>query len=290
MKFWIDAHSHLAMKQLLYKSSEILLEASRHSIAFFLQGGVDPDDWQKQQKLYERHPQQIGLCFGLHPYFVCESSDSECEEALNLLSQNLKTRPVLALGEMGLDFRPKILERSGESVAETQERQMEVFSLQLELAQVTGHPVVIHCVQAFEESLKILDMYASSSQKGFVHAFNGSWAKGQEYIQRGLLLSIGGALLRPGNERLTEVIRHIPLESLLLETDSPDQGPPNTAFAEENHPVSLLLVAEKIAEIRKISIDELRSVTSENFLRLFPQLNRTVLENGTGVHYKSQHE
>lgn len=290
MKFWIDAHSHLAMDQLLYKSSELLTEANNHSIAFFLQGGVDPEDWQKQQKLYEKHPQQIGLCFGLHPYFVSENDDCKCEDALNLLSKNLKNLPVLALGEMGLDFRPKILERSLTSFEETQERQMEFFSLQLELAQVTGHPVVIHCVQAFEESLKIFDMYAAPAQKGFVHAFNGSWAKGKEYIQRGLLLSIGGALLRPGNERLVGVIRHIPLEFLLLETDSPDQGPPNTPFAQENQPVSLLLVAEKIAEIRKISTEELCSVTSENFLRLFPQLNRTVLENSTSVHYKSQHE
>lgn len=262
MQIWIDAHTHFTNEKLFFKITEVIESAEKKGVQFFLQGGVDPADWQKQQELKKKFPNQVGMSFGLHPYFIAANSATECELSLNLLADNL-SNDVLALGEIGLDFRPHIMKDS-------REQQIEYFSLQLELAQACSRPVILHIVQAFDEALQVIDLYGLPNKKGFVHAFNGSWIKAQAYIERGLLLSIGGALFRPNNQKLIETVRHIPLESLLLESDSPDQGLYGTVFEQENHPESILLVAEKIAAIRGISCEAIRQASVENFKRLFP--------------------
>lgn len=271
MKNWIDAHSHLGSSQFSSSIAEIIAEAEENNIHYFLQGGVDPLDWQQQIILQKIFGKKIGLCFGLHPYYISDHSEIECEMAMDELAQVVydKDYVVSAIGEMGLDFRPHI-------VKDAKVRQLNFFSQQLEFAQVVKKPVVLHVVQAHSEALRVIDFYGdchslnpSSNQTGLLHAFNSSWSVAQEYIQRGFFISIGGKLLQPENTRLEQVIKEIPLDRLLIETDSPDQGPAGTEFQSLNRPVSLLLVAQKIANIKKIAIDDLKNQVYENFYTLF---------------------
>lgn len=117
-----------------------------------------------------------------------------------------------------------------------------------------------------------MDFFGVPERKGMIHSFNSSWGRAQEYIKRGLSISVGGPICRPENTKLHEAIKQIPLEYLLLETDSPDQAPPNSAdtdFSAGNRPVSLWRVAEKVAELRKTSAHEIMSINVSNFRRLF---------------------
>lgn len=260
---WVDAHSHLADSRWGGPQEEVLKgavkEAQASGIGFFLQGGVGPEDWARQKELSRVFPGLIGLAFGLHPYWVAEHSEEEGEDALDLLTNSL--HEAMALGETGLDFRPPIMKDS-------RERQLHFFQAQLELAQVAEKPLVLHIVQAQDEALRMVDLFGSPSRRGFVHSFNSSWLKAQEWIQRGFLISVGGPAARPNNAKLHETLRHIPLECLLLETDSPDQPPP--AFeGQKNPPGSLWIVANTIAQLRGMTPSEILDMTSANFRRLF---------------------
>lgn len=256
--FWTDAHGHLADPRWDGQQDSIIEEARAKGIHFFMQGGVDPEDWERQRELKKRHPANIGLCFGLHPYWVADHDDEQCEEALNLLA--LQLGEALLIGEMGLDFRPHIMKDS-------RERQIDVFENQLELAEVSQKPMVLHLVQAHEESLKIMDVWGVPKQKGMVHSFNGSAAKAQDFLNRGLYLSVGGPVCRPDNQKLHQAVKEIPLEFLLIESDSPDQGPP--AFKGRlNPPESIWEVARTIGELKSLDPLEILDITTENFRRM----------------------
>jgi len=256
---WIDAHCHLADERFNNQIDEVINEAERLGIHFFMQGGVGPEDWQRQRELSKKYPGKLGLCFGLHPYWVAAHDEDLCEIALDQLAPILPE--ALGIGEMGLDFRPNIMKDS-------RERQIGVFEQQLELAEATHKPMVLHLVQAHEESLRIMDVWGVPASKGLVHSFNGSWGKAQDFLKRGLYLSVGGPVVWDQNEKLHQVIKDMPLEFLLLESDSPDQPPPR--FKQSlNQPASLWDVAVKIAELREMPATEILEISTENFKRLF---------------------
>jgi TatD DNase family protein len=256
---WIDAHAHLADPRWEGEQDRIIEEAQARGIHFFMQGGVDPADWERQRALKSRHPHAIGLCFGLHPYFVAANEDEACEAALDLLAPQLVE--TLGIGEMGLDFRPHIMKDS-------QERQIHVFEQQIELAHTCQKPMVLHLVQAHETALRVLDLWGIPKSKGLVHSFNSSAAKVEDFINRGLYLSVGGPVCRPDNQKLRQAVKEIPLEYLLVESDSPDQPPPRYK-GENNPPESIWEVARTIAEIKGLDPMEILDITTQNFVRLF---------------------
>ncbi len=271
----IDGHCHLTDLRWQSHLPSEMAESRRWGLEFFMQGGVDPAEWERQESLAAEYPGQIGLCFGLHPYFVAENSMADCQRALDLLAK--KIHGALALGELGLDFRPHIMK-------ESKERQIDIFEEQLELARVAGKPCVFHFVQCFSEAILCLNEFGSPPRSGMVHSFTGSWDKAQKFLERGLFLSIGAGLLHPKNRRLEIVVKEMPLEKLLLETDSPDQPPPlgyrpsgpsqfgglvEEMPVDRNSPRSLLWVAERVAQLRKVSVQEVLALNTANFQRLF---------------------
>ncbi len=256
---WIDAHGHLADLRWEGRQGEVILAAQAKGISFFMQGGVGPEDWERQRVLKAQFPSQIGLCFGLHPYWVVDHDEEACEQALNLLASQVIE--AMGLGEVGLDFRPHVMKDS-------RERQLDVFEQQLELAKICSKPLVFHIVQAHEESLRMMDLFGLPVQKGLVHSFNGSWRKAQDFLQRGLYLSVGGPVCRSDNQKLHQAVKELPLEYLLIESDSPDQAPPAYKGA-LNPPESIWEVARTIGEIKSLDPVEILDITSANFRRLF---------------------
>ncbi|MGZ3773109.1 MAG: TatD family hydrolase [Pseudobdellovibrionaceae bacterium] len=256
---WIDAHGHLADLRWEGQQGSVIQEARAQGIHFFMQGGVGPEDWQRQKDLQAQFPHHIGLCFGLHPYWVVDHDEEQCEQALDLLASQLVD--ALGLGEMGLDFRPHIMKDS-------RERQIGVFEAHIELAHISAKPMVLHLVQAHEESLRIMDVWGLPKQKGMVHSFNGSWGKAEDFLKRGFYLSIGGPVCRAENRKLHQAVKELPLEYLLIESDSPDQPPP--VYKDLlNPPQSIWEVARSIGELKSLDPLEILDITTENFKRLF---------------------
>lgn len=255
---WIDSHCHLADPRLDSEREAWITEAEKLGIGFFMQGGVGPEDWLRQVDLAKRHPKKIGLCFGLHPYWVIEHSQDECETALDQLARWLPQG--MAVGEMGLDFRPHLMK-------ETDEKQIGVFECQIELAEMVHKPMVLHIVQAHDTVWRIFNYWGVPARGGLVHSFNGTWGQAEEYLKRGLYLSIGGPVARAKNQKLKEVVRRMPLEYLLLETDSPDQ-PPDFYQGQMNPLASLWEVAKTVAEIRHLDALDILRISKSNFQRL----------------------
>lgn len=258
---YVDAHSHWA--DLKFKQDDESL--ARHlqaclekGIDFFLQGGVNPEDWQRQIEIKKKYPENFGLSFGLHPYFVSDHDIDECETALDQLTMLLPQ--AMALGEAGLDFRPHIMK-------ESQALQIEMLENQIELAKAFEKPMVLHIVQAHEKAVQVFDLWGAPERTGLVHAFGGSFEVAKPYIDKGFLISVGGAVTFDKNRKLQDCIKKIPLEFLLVESDSPDQAP--EAWQGLNQSTSIYQIAEKIALIRNISVFDVLEVNTSNFKRLF---------------------
>lgn len=258
---YIDSHCHWSDPRWNLTNEEIkfhLKKSFEKKINFFLQGGIHPEEWQRQKQLKDLFPQNFGLTFGVHPYFIAAHDDETCEEALDSLAKELPI--ALALGETGLDFRPHIMKDS-------MIRQIVAFENQIELAKVFQKPLILHIVQAHDKALQILDIWGVPPAKGMVHAFTGSFDTANKYIERGFLISVGGAVTYEKNKKLLDCIEKIPLEYLLVESDSPDQAP--AGWSGLNDSTSLWPIAEKIAQIRKLSVLDILEVSTSNFKRLF---------------------
>jgi len=165
----------------------------------------------------------------------------------------------VAIGEIGLDYL---------ITAVTRERQQAAFRAQLRLALEMQLPVLIHCRKAFQDLLTILREEHAERVGGVMHAFSGSPEIATECIKLGFLISISGTVTYANAVRPLEIVRQIPLDYLVLETDAPDMTP-EPYRGRSNEPAFLIETARKVAEIKGISVEEIARVTTANARRLF---------------------
>lgn len=246
----VDAHCHLGSRQydddraevvgrMLAKGVDraIIICCSRHDLL----AGV---------KLREEHP-SFRLACSIHPQ---DLEEDFTEERLSDLERSVETYRPDMIGETGLDYY---------SHRHTKPQQIHFFISQLEMAARYDLPVNIHIRSAAGDSLEILKQHPC---RGLVHSYSGSCEMAQLYIRQGLYISFGASVLFPGARRPKEVAARIPLDRLLIETDSPYQSP---VLNHRHEPEDVTRIYEAIAGIRGISTAELEAAVEANFLRLF---------------------
>jgi TatD DNase family protein len=236
-----------------------LEDAKQAGIVRFIQGGVSPEDWDRQTALKTQYPGKIATAFGLHPWWVAERSEGEILSAFGKLEQRIGEAD--ALGETGLDHAPKLPEESYGA-------QEQAFRLQLGLYKRTPKPLVLHIVRAHERALEVLHEEGVKTADGLVHSFSASREIAKKYLDLGLNLSISGVICRKGFETLKRAVSYIPIDRLVLETDSPDQPPEGWARS-CNEPSALLQVAAVVGQIRSVSAEEVLLRSAENLTRIF---------------------
>jgi TatD DNase family protein len=172
-----------------------------------------------------------------------------------------KSKKVVAIGEIGLDYyyRPK----SKTKLEQLKQKQKEVFLQQLEMAEGLNLPVIIHCRMAHDDIIKILEN--KSGITGVVHCFTGNWEQAQKYMDLGFYIGINGIIFK---FKIDEVIKKIPLDKILIETDCPYLTPPEAGI-ERNEPRFVKIVAKRIAELKGITFEEVVEKTTENAKKLF---------------------
>jgi TatD DNase family protein len=252
---WIDSHCHFDFK---------VFDSDRESHWQFLTSwgcsgliipGVRAKDWQALVLLCEGKPWAYAL--GLHPYFIAEHQYDDMEQ----LALACQLHNPIAIGEFGLDF----------ALADTTfAAQIELCQQQFKLAQELQLPVILHVRKAYDEVAAMVRRLGFT-QGGIIHAFSGSLQQGQALIKLGFKLGIGGALSHVRATKLRKTVAHLPLESIVLETDSPDMKPAFLAGS-RNSPVSLLLLAQIVASIKECSRDEIIIMSNNNLLALMPKL------------------
>jgi TatD DNase family protein len=242
-----DSHCHLDVDAFDADRPAVLARARRAGVEHILVPGIAVSGWDRLRSLCR---EEAGLypALGLHPVFLDQHSD----EDLQRLEQALADEPPQAVGEIGLDFYIKELDRP---------RQQQLFEAQLVMAREAGLPVVLHIRKAHDQVLATLRRIRVPG--GFAHAFNGSLPQAQQFIDLGFRLGFGGTLTYPGSRKIHKLAVSLPLESLVLETDAPDMVVASHR-GERNSPEYLPEVLTALAELRPEPIDELARATTAN--------------------------
>ncbi|MCB4791808.1 MAG: TatD family hydrolase [Elusimicrobia bacterium] len=248
----IDTHAHLSDPKFSIDRDLVIKRASENGINKIVEVGCEPYIWKDSFRLAKLNP-GIFCAFGIHPHEAKLASP----ELLKTLEDLLKYPKAVAVGETGLDYyynhSPK-------------EVQQKVLKLHIELAVKTGKPVIIHCRDAYKDLIEILGPYPSI--KGVIHCFSGNVNEALRLIEMGFLLGIDGPITYPKAAVLRNVVKEIPLDKLVLETDSP-YLPPQEFRGKRNEPSYLAQIAEETANIKSVSIDEVSTITTQNALGLF---------------------
>ena len=244
---YFDSHCHLND---LSDPVKMVSEANAMDIRRFLIPSTHSIQWGGVKETAQKLP-GCSVALGTHPWFV-HDPDSE----LNDLQSALRSTVVSAIGEIGLDFYPSKNPRPERSI------QLISFKNQLSLAVQYDLPVIIHSVKAHNDTLRLLRECGSES--GVIHAFNGSLELAQSYIKLGLKLGIGPMLLR--SKKLQQVVLEISLEHLVIETDAPYMVSPQ---CELNPLLATLDVAQRLADIKQVDVEEVKQTTYNNAEFLF---------------------
>jgi TatD DNase family protein len=248
----VDSHTHIDAGEFDPDRAEAIARARAAGVTRQLVAGIDAAAWPKLRDVCAAAP---GLfpAYGLHPLFL----DRHRPEHLGELREWIERERPLAVGECGLDYWVEDLDR---------EQQARYFRAQLEIAGDTGLPVIVHARRAVEEV--ILTLRDFDGLRGVVHSFSGSRQQAEQLWERGFLLGIGGPVTYARARRLRRLVAGMPLECLLLETDSPDQPDCHTQ-GRRNEPANLVTVLEAIAVLRDEPPEAIAAATTANAERLF---------------------
>jgi TatD DNase family protein len=248
----IDSHCHLDFEDFNNDRETVIERARSKGIRQIVIPGVKRNTWHFIHEICDNNP-QFHACYGLHPYLAGEHTDDDILQ----LRHWLDNHACVAVGECGLDYRRDQADRS---------LQLKFFKAQLEIAHTTGKPVVVHSVHATEDVINLLRNYPGI--RGMVHSYSGSYEQAKQLINLGFYISFGGAITYDNARKLRATASDIPLGSILLETDAPDQ-PDAAHFNQRNEPAYLVNVLECLAELRDEPIDKIAAQTTRNARALF---------------------
>lgn len=269
----IDTHSHLNFKAYDSDREEVIKRTQKEGV-ICIDVGTKYETSKRTVELAQDN-EGIFASVGMHPIHIktdlMKTKLDDEEGAFSPLGEDFdierykelikSSKKIVAIGEIGLDYyyRPKTKTR----LEQFKEKQREVFVTQLSLAKELGLPVMIHCRMAHEDVIEILGKYTGIN--GTIHCFTGNWEQAQKYMDLGFYLGINGIIFKFD---INEVIKRTPLDKILVETDCPYLTPPK-ANAERNEPVFVKYVAERIAELKGITFEEIAHKTTENAKKLF---------------------
>ncbi len=253
----IDTHVHLNNDGLLRDLDGVISRAQTDGVNTFVVVGYDVASSERAVALAESDS-RIWAVVGVHPHDAKEWS----EAAADRLREWAKNPRVVAIGEIGLDFYRDLSPRDVQYAA---------FRAQITLARETGLPIVIHCRDAYPECLDLLEAEAQNVPL-VLHCFAGTRAEAERAWKNGWYLGVGGTVTYKKNDDLREVVRAMPTDLLLLETDAPYLSPEPLRGKFPNEPARVALVARYVAELRGEPLEDLAAQTGENARRLFTRL------------------
>lgn len=250
----VDTHAHLELEPLVRDPGGVVKRALRKGVRAIITVGIDLDDARAALDIAETF-EMVHAAVGFHPHNAVLADD----DALSRMESLLSHPKVKAYGEVGLDF---YRDRS------PRERQREAFGDQLVLAKRGGKPVIIHLRDAYREGLDLLERTAPFPEGGVVHCFSGGRDDLDRILSLGFHISIPGTITYKNNDSLRDLVRRIPQDRLLLETDCPFLSP-EPLRGKTNEPAHIIHTAKRTAQVRGVSLDDLARTTTENASRLF---------------------
>ena len=251
---FIDSHAHLFYPNFEGELDEVISRAKEVGVNYILVPATDLKTAEQVIELTKKYEMVYGAV-GIHPH-DSKDWDSSLISEIEKLAKNKK---IVAIGEIGLDyyydFSPK-------------EKQIEAFKSQIDLALKLDLPVIIHNRDSDEDIMEIVRSYCGAGLKAQFHCFNGSLENAMELIAMNFMVSFTGNITFKKADGLRKILQHIPLENLLLETDSPFMTP-EPYRGKRNEPSYVKFVAQKVAELHNLRIEDVARITSFNAFRIF---------------------
>jgi len=251
---FIDSHAHLDDERFDEDRDEIIQSLNKNGIELFLNPGADLITSQNAVKLAEKY-ECIYAAVGCHPH----DSKDMTDETITLFGTMAKQSKVLAIGEIGLDY---YYDNSDRDI------QRKWFREQVRLARELDIPYIVHDRDAHEDVMRIMKEEHYSGARGILHCFSSSVEMAKEFIKLGFMISLGGPVTFKKSKTPKLVALEIPLEHLLIETDSPYLTP-EPFRGKRNQPIYVKYVAEEIARIKNVPVDMVAEQTNKNFKNLF---------------------
>ena len=251
---FIDTHTHLFLPEFDSDRDQVIINAQENGVEKALLPNVDRSTIEHMLNLVDKYPDFCYSMMGLHPTSVQKNYK---EELANVESW-LNKRKFYAIGEIGIDLY-------WDKTFKTQ--QEEAFRYQLDLAKKYNLPVVIHARESFDEIFRILDEVIDEKLNGVFHAFTGNESQAGRIIEWGFKIGIGG-IVTFKNSGLDKVVYNIDINNIVLETDSPYLAPVPKR-GKRNESSYITYIAQKIAEIKNISLKEVAQITTNNAKQLF---------------------
>lgn len=256
MNYWTDTHAHIYAKDFDEDRTEMLRQCDDSDIKRIYMPNIDHTSIDSMLEVEQGHPNQCFCMMGLHPCSV--KKDFECE--LYRVEEWLAKRKFAAVGEMGTDL---YWEKT------FWDQQKEAFKIQVGWAKKYKLPIVIHCRESMDQTIELLEPLLDNQLTGIFHCFSGTLEQAKKIISMGFYLGIGGVVTFK-NGGLDKILPDIELKNMVLETDSPYLAPaPHRG--KRNSPIYIPHIADKISEIKKISAEEIKLITTKNALNLFVQ-------------------
>jgi TatD DNase family protein len=251
---FIDTHSHFYIKDFDNNRDKLIEESLDKGISRILLPNIDWESMQSMLNVCRTYPQMCYPMIGLHPCDVKENYKEVLQKIFDCFSPHI----FIGVGEVGM-----ALYWDKTFINE----QKDAFRFQIQFALKHNLPLVIHKRQSHYEVMEILNEFQGEKLKGIFHCYSGSLANAEEVIAKGFLLGIGGTVTYK-NKNLDEILPYIPLEYIVLETDAPyltpvpHKGTPNKS-------AYIPIIAQRIAEIKQTSIEEVAAQTTKNAMELF---------------------
>lgn len=249
-----ETHAHYDDEGFDEDRDLLLMSMQENKIGYVINVGASLESTRRSIELAEKYP-FVYASAGVHPSETAELNENNFE----WLRKQCVHRKVVAIGEIGLDYYWE---------EPAHEIQKLWFSRQLDLAKAIRKPIIIHSRDAAKDTYDIMSAHGAKETGGVIHCFSYSAEMALEYVKMGFYIGVGGVVTFKNGRKLKEVVEAVPIEWILLETDSPYLAPePNRGM--RNSSLNLPYIAEQIAEIKGMTYDEVISVTTENAKRMY---------------------
>ncbi len=262
----IDSHCHLQsidLKDFDGNMNQVLNLADEAGIKKMLCVCIDFSDIDILRKLADLHP-QLYISAGLHP-----NSDADLEPDIDYLEKMASHPSCIAMGETGLDYY-----RSENDGSNTKQR--EWFRTHIRVSEKLQKPLIIHTRAAAKDTIEIMREEHAEKAGGVIHCFTETWEMAKKALDLGFYISFSGIVTFKNAESLREVVKKVPIEKLLIETDAPYLAPVPYR-GKQNHPALVRYVAECVADLKQIHLEEVAEYTTENFYKCFKLKNKVAL-------------
>ena len=261
---FVDSHCHIDFPELRAQLPDVLAAMRANAVTHALCISVNLPDWPGVMAIADAHP-NVYATIGVHPDY-----EDTPEPTVAQLVEFAQRPKVVAIGETGLDYY-----RVPQFADQSMDWQRDRFRRHIRAARQAAKPLVIHTRSAAEDTLRLMREERAGEAGGVMHCFTESWSVAQDCLDLGFYISLSGIVTFKNAKELHEVARRVPLERMLIETDSPYLAP--VPFRGKlNQPAYVKHVAEGIAALRGIAVEEVARITTANFFRLFGILENTV--------------